>query len=427
MAPRRFLLAVLGFLIAFGLLIAATNALIDPYMLFDRPRIAGFNAIKPAVESREAMMKSHQASRVTPRTVILGSSRSDIGLNPASAAWPASMQPVYNLSTVGADLATNLKFLKHLLANGRAQPRTLVVGLDFESFLLEPANAASTAQAEQPSSTDDAGPFNGARDLLASTLTLDALEDSLSTLWANHRNSVTLDLQADGRLTEGHLRRWTAADGVALLFEQKNRLTVRRYQMPRHVLSHDPAVPVRDFEGLDALLSLAQAHNIDLVLLVQPAHASRLEMLDALGYWPDYELWKRELARWGADMRDRGARVTVWDFGGYESTTTEVVPKLGDRQTRLKWFWDPVHYSTSLGDLLVTTVTAAGQSGSQRRADDASPYASHLPLTPDNLEARLAQVRMDRDHFRAAHGAQVAEWRLLACNGAACRPSIATR
>ena len=218
MAPRRFLFLVLGFLVAFGLLVAATNVIIDPYMLFDRDRVAGFNAIKPAVETREAMMKTHQATRVSPKTVILGSSRSDIGLNPASVAWPAAMQPVYNLSTVGADLATNLLFLKRLLANGRAQPATLVVGLDFESFLLEPASAAPSERTELTAANDETGLFSGARDLLASTLTLDALEDSLSTLWTNYHQLLTLDLQSDGRLTEGHLANASLARQVAAFF-----------------------------------------------------------------------------------------------------------------------------------------------------------------------------------------------------------------
>lgn len=427
MAPRRFLLWVLGFLALFGLLVAAANIAIDPYMLFDRPRVTGFNAVKPAVETREAMMKTHQAARVAPKTVILGSSRSDIGLDPASAAWPATTQPVYNLSTVGADLATNLVFLQRLLANGRAQPKTVVVGLDFESFLLEPLNTADPGPPAPPAGADAGGPFSGARDYLASTLTLDALEDSVSTLWTNRRGLMTLDMQADGRLTEGHLRRWTAADGVALLFEQKNRLTVRRYQKPRHVLSHDPSVPVRDFAGLDALVTLAQARNFELVLLVQPAHASRLEMLDAMGYWPDYELWKRELARWGAQMRERGARVTVWDFGGFESTTTEAVPAPGDKQTRLKWFWDPVHYSTALGEVLVSTLTATQDAGARTAAGGDGPYASLKPLSPDNVQVRLMQVRQDRERFRTAHATQVAAWRALACNGTPCQPAAGSR
>jgi len=425
MAPQRFIGAVLGFLALFGLLVAAANVAIDPYMLFDRPRVAGFNAIKPAVETREAMMKTHQATRVTPKTVILGSSRSDIGLNPASAAWPAVMQPVYNLSTVGADLATNLVFLQRLLGHGRAHPQTVVVGLDFESFLLEPTKPAVPGPAASPETASIADRASRARDYLASTLTLDALEDSVSTLWTNRRGLMTLDMQADGRLTEGHLRRWTAADGVALLFEQKNRLTVRRYKQPRHVLSHDPAVPVRDFAGLDALVALARARNIELVLLVQPAHASRLEMMDALGYWPDYELWKRELARWGGRMRDGGTRVTVWDFGGYESTTTEAVPEVGDKQTRLKWFWDPVHYSTSLGDLLVSTMTLKANVGASAAAVGTAPYASLQPLSPDNVQARLMQVRLDRERFRAAHATQVAAWRAMACAGTPCPSSPA--
>jgi hypothetical protein len=174
------------------------------------------------------------------------------------------MQPVYNLSTVGADLATNLKFSCSACWGKRpgAAARTVVVGLDFESFLLEPAKCSRPRPKQSnrhPPMTRVRCRPTQSRSRLAGVHTdrWTPWRTACPQLWANRRGSVTLDLQADGRLTEGHLRRWTAADGVALLFEQKNRLTVRRYkQMPRHVLSHDPAVPVRDFAGLDALVSL---------------------------------------------------------------------------------------------------------------------------------------------------------------------------
>ncbi len=398
MSGPRFLGVTLFFAALAALLVAAVCALVDPYLLFNRPRVVGFNAVKPAVETREPLMKTYQSPRVQARTLVLGSSRADIGLNPASPAWAPNRQPVYNLSIVGSDLATNLVFLERMLAQRprEAAPTHLVVGLDFEAFLYPPGPATPVAAAESgPPGSNLLGRWPVLQDHLAALLTLDALQDSVSTVLAN-RGGPSLDLADNGRLSEGHLRRWTAADGVALLFEQKNRLTVRRYAQPHHVLSDSPGAPVRDMVAVHALATLAQQHGMSVTLIVQPSHASRLELLAALGYWPDIERWKRELAAFGELARANGLALEVFDFGGYEPFMHEAVPPAGDRQRRLRWFWDPVHYSTELGDAMLAALQGP---------TDLFPQPPRL--TAASIEARLQQVRRDRETYLQAHTADV--------------------
>jgi hypothetical protein len=86
------------------------------------------------------MMKAYQAGRVSARTIVIGSSRPDLGIDPATNSWPASARPVYNLSLVGSGTTEGMKYLRHYLAmNPGHAPRTVVVGLDFESFLYVPS------------------------------------------------------------------------------------------------------------------------------------------------------------------------------------------------------------------------------------------------------------------------------------------------
>lgn len=391
MTGHRFIVCVLGFAALFAALTAAVCVLVDPYLLFNRPRVAGFNAVKPAVETREPLMKTYQSARVEARTVILGSSRADIGLNPASSAWPDSMRPVYNLGIVGSDLAESLVFLERMLVqkDRSVPPAHVVVGLDFEAFLHAPGPAKTPEAAEAgPPGSNLLARWPVLQDHLAATLTLDALQDSAATLLTN-RGGLSLDLADNGRLSEGHLRRWTAADGVALLFEQKNRLTVQRYAQPHHVLG--------DMAALQQLAALALRHKLSVTLVVQPSHASRMELLAALGYWSGFERWKRELAAFGARARADGVAMQVFDFGGYEAFMHETVPPAGDRQQRLRWFWDPVHYSTDLGDTLLDAVM-----------DRPSSFPQRPLLTPETVEARLQQVRRDRDSYLQSHAANVA-------------------
>src|SRR6185295_17831899 len=96
--------------------IAAANALVDPYLLFNMPRVKGFNASKPSVERFERMMKTYEVLRAAPRSLILGSSRVAIGLDADHASWPADSRPVYNLGIAAADPFTSYRYLQHVLA-----------------------------------------------------------------------------------------------------------------------------------------------------------------------------------------------------------------------------------------------------------------------------------------------------------------------
>src|SRR5262249_55779172 len=161
-------------------------------LVFDTPRRPGVNDIKPAVETRELLMKAYQARRVVATTVILGSSRTDIALDPTSPAWPAALRPVYNLSIAGGGVETGLQYLQHMLESRpqEQRPKALVVGIDFEDYLVA-ADPPSTAKADSASSPSEAwrkrllldanGKPNAAHraqsfdDHLAAALSLDAL------------------------------------------------------------------------------------------------------------------------------------------------------------------------------------------------------------------------------------------------------------
>ena len=428
MSPLRFIATLLGGSVLAASLLACFNVAVDPYLLFDRPRAAGFNALKPAVETHEPMMKAYQAARLAPKTAILGSSRPDIGLDPASPAWPAAMRPVYNLSTVGSGLSVNLRDLRSLVASNRpgARPDTLIVGLDFESFLYRPiasAPAPAVARAETADAVDEQAerlaalkasrdrmlpPQRMLKDYAAAALTLDAVLDSLATVAAN-RGAGGPDLEASGRLSEGRLRQWTQSDGAAQLFAQKHQVALRQYLKPKQVLSDTPDGPIRDFSDLDALFDFAGRHAMKVVLAVQPAHASRLELLDGMGYWPDFERWKRGLAALAARARASGLDVSVWDFAGYDTFMREAVPATGDRSRPMRWFWDPVHYSTPLGDAMILTMTG-GEAG----------FPAAVRLTPQTVDARLEQIRRDRSEFRRQAPTQLLEVQRMLCAAGRC-------
>lgn len=424
MSASRYLVTILGSLAAVLLGIAAFNYLVDPYLVFDRTRRVGFNQAKPAADNREWTMKAYEALRHNPRTVVLGSSRSDIGLNPDSPSWPHPWQPVYNLSMAGTDLSLNLHYLKHLLRSqgDRSALQTVVVGLDFESFLerprhdprpVDPREREAVSRLDALAATSMTGRLRVWQDHAESLATLDALVDSLAAVRANRASSPGADIAANGQYSDGQLQQWTRTDGVAQLFKQKNQETLRGFKPPRRRLNPGDGSLMNGQAGVAELLDLAKQRRLKLVLLIQPSHVSRLEMLAAMGYWGDFERWKQVLTNLTDAARVKGVDVTLWDFSGYETENLEPMPSKGQAREPLQWYWDPVHYRPSLGDRMLAAITAG----------DAGHPAG--PLTLARVEARLQQVRTDQAAYRARDRAEVSRLRALVCPGPSCVPTAA--
>jgi hypothetical protein len=421
MTPFRYCLTLGAAAAALAGAIASFNYAVDPYLLFDVKRVHGFNDLKPSVATRERMMKAYQAGRVSARTIVIGSSRPDLGIDPATNSWPASARPVYNLSLVGSGTTEGMKYLRHYLAmNPGHAPRTVVVGLDFESFLYVPSRgpnrrvkSGNTSELEERLAVDAGGNPNPQRtarvlkDRALGLLSLDAIVDSIKTITGSRSASVT-NLEPNGHLSEAGFRDTAHADGFQLLFTQKHLDAIKQYGKPRRVLSDTPDSPIREFGALRELLLLAKANGIEVILVIQPAHASRLELLDRMGYWGDYERWKRELVVLSAQA-GAGQKVALWDFGGYEREAREPVPAKGKGIRDMQWFWDPVHYTSKLGDVMVARIFTDGQG-----------EGFGVQLTPANVDAQIARVRRDREAFRAAMPEETARLSRLVCGTWPC-------
>lgn len=425
MTPIRFCFTFAAAAVTITAGIASFNFAVDPYLLFDMGRTPGFNERKPAVETRERMMKAYQAERVTAQTVILGSSRTDLGIDPASGAWPADSLPVYNLSLVGSDTATGLRYLQHFYA-GRPTVKTsltVIVGLDFETFLIKPPAGAADDGAVPTTnnareledrlavtpngSVNPARPLRILKDRATGLLSLDAVIDSVTTI-ASNRSANAADIGRNGFLSDAIFRQNAAADGLSNVFDKKNLDTVKQYGIQRRALSPVQGGQSSKLVQVSELLNFAKDHNMKVILAIQPAHVSRLELLDRLGYWRDYERWKRELTAMVAGARTR-QQVALWDFGGYDHYAQEPVPAKQSGSGGMKWFWDPVHYRSALGDIMVSRMLNRGET-----------LQFGAELTPKNLSEHLISIRRERKIYRLSNAAEIARLGKLACDNAPC-------
>jgi hypothetical protein len=394
--PRHFTRSWVITCVLIAALVAAAAAAVDPYLLFNMPRIKGFNDKKPSVESQERLMKAYEVVRAAPNALILGTSRVAIGLDTAHASWPARARPVYNLGVAGADPYTSYRYLQHVLAH--RELTIVVLGLDFEYFLVGKKRDPSTPLAfesylsvDRDGRPDPSRRWYHLRDLGEATLSLEALGDSIATVAASVRGE-TLDVSPSGNLSEAGFRRETAELGSAPLFAQRNLYNIRTYRGRTFSQNSAGQADAPALADLRAIVELCRTRGIQLELFAQPMHADLLETLDLLGAWPAYESWKRELVEIGrGEARGRGPAVRVWDFGGYDQFSTETLPASSDRRGHLRWFWEPSHYSKALGNIILTRIFGGPDTG----------YG--VVLTAETIDARLADVRERRKAYRESH------------------------
>ncbi len=160
----------------------------------------------------------------------------------------------------------------------------------------------------------------------------------------------------------------------------------------------------RLFEGPDKsrelfieMLDVAQDAGLKVMVAIPAEHALQIELLETAHLWDVNKEWKRFLTR---ETSKRG--IPLWDFETYHSPARSRLPMLPtDNPT--PWWSDLSHQSKLLGDNTLERMqeSVAGKSGSFEPAFG-------IALTPDNIEASLAQMDTDRLAWRAANPEQLA-------------------
>lgn len=400
--------AAAGFLITCALS-ATLNLIVDPYGLFGTPRLAGINDLKPAVPDRIRYVKAYYADHSRPRTVLAGNSRVEMGLDPASPCWDASDRPVINMAIPGLGLADQIAFIEHTMAT--ADVHRVFLGLDLFDFFVKASNHADYAdwlgryrvrpfnlRRRADGSSNPEYRLDRKRDWLAGLFSLDTTADSLATL-ARQGITGTATRRADGFNPAQDYLPIIRHEGQAVLFRQKQAEVARRLSRADLDVYQGDHHWSWVFETLDRFLERARRQDITVVLFINPYHAQYLAAIDVTEKWPVLERWKRTLVSIAADHA-----TALWDFNAIDQRTSEAAPRPGDRSTILHWFWEPAHYRSEYGELMLAQMLGR---------DCAGPGNGMRPpgvlLTARNLEAQLAVLRQQLNAYLSANAAVAAE------------------
>lgn len=360
MAPRHFFIWAAGTALALCCLAIILAVAVDPYRMYGTPPVPGWTARKPRTDTHQFIAKLYQLERVRPNTLLLGNSRVEVGLDPRSREWGVADRPVYNAALAGRGVRTALDMLRDAIAVH--PPKTVILGLDIVDFLEKPDRLPASAP---PIRTDERrllvkrdGRPNPERmlqiwrDRWATTLTIDAVMDSVATL-------LEQDPRDDGTMTplgfnpQSEYRWFVERQGYYALFAQKNEAYLKEY---RHSPAPDFDHPLRyaSFRYLKDIMDICEAHKIRLLMFIHPYHADFLDILHKDGLWPSFMAWKQALVRVTEIREPAGsADLRLFDFSGYNAFTTEAVPPPGDVSAAMRWYWESGHYKAALGDRIL--------------------------------------------------------------------------
>jgi hypothetical protein len=357
------------------LTVCSVNIVVDPYGIFRFTIITGLNKFKPIQSQNVRLFKAVDVTRVKPKMVFLGSSRTDYGMNPSHPALE-NYQPVYNLAILGANIYEVRRYFEHALANN-PDLKKAIINIDFFMFndLKEDTPDFKESRLEKTGLTIS--------DAFNSIFSIDALIASARTVKANVENP-----QAMGPYYLNGQR--DAEDTIENIYgNQPNREIFRKTLKSNGFIDRANKgekvyeISQSYLKELQIIVDLCKKKGVDCQIFISPSHATHRESIRVSGVWPLFEQWHREVVK----------IAPIWSFSGYNSITTEPI------SDNMKNYIDPSHYRSEVGDLVLNRIL--------KYDEDKVPDDFGVLLTPENIESHLQQVRSDREAWAKKHPDEV--------------------
>jgi tetratricopeptide (TPR) repeat protein len=409
---KGFLAAFLGLILSAFLAMAAVSVVVDPYWRFDLVNVEGFNAQRLLANSRIA--KPGVLCRLNPTQVILGTSRAEVGLDPTHPAFSDIPGPVYNAALAGSglhEIGTTFRHAVHASPN----LQRVLVGLD---FLMFNAHRELAAYGTEVVDYDEERLLRSPWDSCWRNLFHD-YHDLLGL--GGVRNSVRSirDQIDEVNITDSDIGAWIAQEdryGFRRNFEALRQTRIRkggyraffgtsqeRYYTAKIWRAGSESRYCFAKEGqpntideFRRIVRFARSTGLDVRFFVNPIHVRMLVAIREAGLWPQYEEWKRALVAVLAEEANESGKpaFALWDFSGFNSITAEVVPPAGDTMTRQHSFWEPSHYQSATGALVLDRIL------DHRTNSRPVPNGFGISLTAQNIDDWITNTRMSLERYR---------------------------
>lgn len=388
--PKKYLLILFTTSIILALIIILTNYLINPYQVFNNQFVDIKK--KSAAQTQVRLSKAYQLNHMAPKTVILGTSRSAVGLDPNHVNL--NLKPTYNLSIDGANLGELYSYLIH--ANQHKSIKQVILAADFMSFNQNMDDLADySAKRLFPNRQYS----QLAKDYFSSLFSQQALIDSYKTI-SNKFSPGLPAMNIYGQTLEHGIYSYQQQNGghhATSIYSETNY--VNNVWRPHN--SYDYKFRNQDYTKF---LDYCYSNNIELLIFISPTHARHRILIDQVGLWESFENFKRELVSINklVATKYRAAEFAIWDFSVFSKITTESMPKITEPNTSMQWYWESAHYKQSLGNIILSTIL-----GNDNNIPNNKDYA--VKLQSENLEDVLAKIRQDKLIYNLTNQQEIAE------------------
>ena len=340
-------------------LIVGFNWWVDPYGIFHEEE---YNSQKPIWMSKQLRRaKAYKLKQLKPQGIVMGTSSSQIGIDPDHPGWDKTVYPRYNLGLPGASPYEILRYFQ--LSQAVSPPKQILIGLDFVVFnrfypLSDDFNESHMVVSKE-------GSLQGHLDynIEQTLLSLSAIKASQKKLFYRGKGTHFSNGREFTEITNSQLRN----NRSILMSSAESYVPKLLFPPPSHRFClYDETGGNYNFLYLRKILEISKENRTDLRLFIQPKHVYLLEVLKILGMMEDYENWQKELITLVDDVNKEypGSHTfPLWNFGGYNSVTMAEIPPAEDPNSSMFWYLDVGHYKKGLGDLVQDRVFSLNQTG----------------------------------------------------------------
>jgi hypothetical protein len=366
MSYKKWSIFFLLFVISLLVFIGVVNYIVDPYDDYNNHFV---NTKKIMGVKKIRFIKALKIYRIKPKSIILGNSRAEIGLNPEHGYLT---KPSYNMAVSGGSMYENRINFEWALKQGELQQVILVV--DYDMFTI-------TKQKPVP----EFEKYFHYSYIYRYIFSFDTLIDSFKTIISSTDDFPTWSEY--GQLDGGYMQRQLTKMG--------GHHAVMRYGPPALYKKASigyvyPDTGNNSFSDFRKLVRLCYENDIKLDIVFSPSHIRQWKIMVDYHH-VNYDHW----LQWKKDIVLTVNRISnhyhkppyrVFDFSVYHPFTAEKVPTSPAK--KMKYHWENIHYKNALGLIVLD------------RLNGTSPYKDFgLQLTISNIDKHLREQSTERSIY----------------------------
>lgn len=290
--------------------IAVINLVVDPFYIFRTP----FLKAQAQINDRHAKIEDLKKEKGKFNLYILGSSRI-YSTPPDMVEKYIPSGKGYNLATILATITEHLLHVKYLIKKNGHLVKTLYIGLDIDfCFGIKMHSDQDYLLKLHPevSNTNPIGFYWSYLSILP-------------------KGDIKRKLRANFGKKKGPASQFGKDGALALESEAKNSPIFFEDQRIRGNYLIENKMGRENLDALRELVALCRQHDINLILFITPYHKVLMDHFEK----KEYLLF----------LRDLSEITPFWDFGGYNSITTDN-----------KNYFDHSHYNPSVSRLIAARI-----------------------------------------------------------------------